>query len=174
MQSSLKKGFQDNIETYGLVSGLWTSTFALGAFFGPSISGILYDRIGFRASTVFVIGLHVILGIILTSFLCCDRTPKLYKEIGSQESLIKRSHESLLSTQIMETSYRSARSSSFYSSTEQTIPIPKMNSLILCSTSLTIKPHHDSMVWQRLEDPTIISENIDYGSIDAPHRNTIS
>lgn len=46
----------DSIETYGLISGLWTSTFALGAFIGPTISGYLYDAIGFRAATIFIIG----------------------------------------------------------------------------------------------------------------------
>lgn len=52
------RGLPNNIETYGLVSGLWTSTFALGAFVGPSVSGALFDSIGFRNSTLFVIGLH--------------------------------------------------------------------------------------------------------------------
>jgi MFS family permease len=37
------------------VSGLWTSTFALGSFVGPSVAGILYDQVGFRYSTLFVI-----------------------------------------------------------------------------------------------------------------------
>lgn len=51
-----KAGLPDSIETYGLISGLWTSTFALGAFIGPSASGALYDSIGFRKSTIFIIG----------------------------------------------------------------------------------------------------------------------
>lgn len=53
-------GFANNLETYGLISGLWTSTFALGAFIGPSIAGILYDVVGFRAATVFVVVLSAI------------------------------------------------------------------------------------------------------------------
>lgn len=55
LRTSIKHGLPDNIETYGLISGLWTSTFALGAFIGPSVSGALYDSIGFRESTIFVI-----------------------------------------------------------------------------------------------------------------------
>lgn len=51
-----KSGMPDGIETYGMISGLWTSTFALGAFIGPSASGALYDTIGFRESTNFIIG----------------------------------------------------------------------------------------------------------------------
>jgi MFS family permease len=53
-------GFPNNLETYGLISGLWTSTFALGAFVGPSIAGILYDSVGFRNGTMFIVVLNVI------------------------------------------------------------------------------------------------------------------
>lgn len=53
-------GFSNNLETYGLISGLWTSTFALGAFIGPSIAGVLYDIVGFGAATLFVIVLSAI------------------------------------------------------------------------------------------------------------------
>lgn len=57
---SRQYGFPNNLETYGLISGLWTSTFALGAFIGPSVAGILMDNIGFRNSTVFIDLLHVV------------------------------------------------------------------------------------------------------------------
>lgn len=53
-------GFSNNLETYGLISGLWTSTFALGAFIGPSIAGVLYDIVGFGYATLFVIVLSAI------------------------------------------------------------------------------------------------------------------
>ena len=33
-KSAIKAGFPDTIDTYGLVSGLWTSVFAFGAFVG--------------------------------------------------------------------------------------------------------------------------------------------
>ena len=36
-------------------SGLWTSVFALGAFVGPTIAGILFDAVGFPLATVFVL-----------------------------------------------------------------------------------------------------------------------
>uniref|UniRef100_A0A182QYW8 Major facilitator superfamily (MFS) profile domain-containing protein n=1 Tax=Anopheles farauti TaxID=69004 RepID=A0A182QYW8_9DIPT len=86
---SIKKGLPDNIETYGLISGLWTSTFAFGAFVGPSVSGFLFDAIGFRASTVFIIGLQLVVGIITILFLFFERSPTPYKELSSEESLIK-------------------------------------------------------------------------------------
>jgi MFS family permease len=53
-------GFPNNLETYGLISGLWTSTFALGAFVGPSIAGILYDSVGFRNGAMFIVLLNVV------------------------------------------------------------------------------------------------------------------
>lgn len=55
LKTSVKHGLPNNIETYGLISGLWTSTFAFGAFVGPSVSGCLFDTVGFRASTLFII-----------------------------------------------------------------------------------------------------------------------
>lgn len=79
----------DNIETYGLISGLWTSTFALGAFIGPSVSGFLFDAIGFRRACIFIVGLLVIVAIILFVFLMFEKSPTPYKEIDGNESLIK-------------------------------------------------------------------------------------
>ena len=35
-KSAIKCGFPDTIDTYGLVSGLWTSVFAFGAFVGKT------------------------------------------------------------------------------------------------------------------------------------------
>lgn len=89
------RGLPNNIETYGLVSGLWTSTFALGAFFGPSVSGLLYDSIGFRKATIFIIALHAIVGAIVLLTLCIERTPSPYKELHPSESIIK-SHDTFL------------------------------------------------------------------------------
>lgn len=82
-------GLPDNIETYGLVSGLWTSTFAFGAFVGPSVSGFLFDAIGFRSSTLFIVVLELIVGSVIVLFICCCKTPTQYKEISSVESLLK-------------------------------------------------------------------------------------
>lgn len=84
-----KAGMPDSIETYGLISGLWTSTFALGAFIGPSVSGALYDTIGFRQSTIFVIGVHLVVALIIALFLICDRTPNSYKELPATEALLR-------------------------------------------------------------------------------------
>jgi len=65
-------GFPDNLSTYGLISGLFTSTFALGAFVGPSVAGVLFDNFGFRDSTVFVIITNIILAMAVVFFLCFE------------------------------------------------------------------------------------------------------
>lgn len=48
-------GLPNDLETYGMVSGLWTSSFALGAFIGPTVSGVLYDKYGFADASLFLI-----------------------------------------------------------------------------------------------------------------------
>lgn len=54
-------GFPNDIHTYGLLSGIWSSSFALGAFLGPSIAGILYDLVGFERGTYCEISIHILL-----------------------------------------------------------------------------------------------------------------
>ena len=54
-KSAVIKGFPDDISTYSLVSSIWTSAFALGAFVGPTASGALYDAVGFEWSTLFTV-----------------------------------------------------------------------------------------------------------------------
>lgn len=73
------------------MSGLWTSTFALGAFIGPFISGLLYDYVGFRKGVIFIISTQLVVAIITAIFMCHQRKmspSKLYKEIDAQEPLI--------------------------------------------------------------------------------------
>lgn len=87
-RDAVANGFPDDIDTYGLVSGMWTSTFALGAFIGPSAAGALFDLIGFPWATVFVVALHLIVGASFSVFMCCSR-----KKPGS--GLYTKIHESL-------------------------------------------------------------------------------
>ncbi|KAL1140370.1 hypothetical protein AAG570_000302, partial [Ranatra chinensis] len=82
LRTSITYGFPNNLETYGLISGLWTSTFALGAFIGPSVAGVLYDNWGFRKGSMFIVLLSAIVGIIVMAFIICSRPKKLYREIG--------------------------------------------------------------------------------------------
>ena len=54
--AAMAHGAPDSIATYSLVSSLWTSSFALGAFVGPTAAGALYDSVGFDWSTLFTVG----------------------------------------------------------------------------------------------------------------------
>ncbi|XP_046393068.1 MFS-type transporter SLC18B1-like [Ischnura elegans] len=60
MASALSGGFPDGISTYSLVSGLWASSFAFGAFAGPSIGGLLFDAVGFRNGSMVVSSMHTL------------------------------------------------------------------------------------------------------------------
>lgn len=80
-------GLPNNIDTYGLVSGLWTSTFALGAFIGPSISGILFDSVGFRQASMFIVGVHLIIGMMVAVFMVFERSKANYVEIKDEKLL---------------------------------------------------------------------------------------
>jgi len=68
--SAIRYGFPDTIDTYGLVSGLWTSVFAFGAFIGPTLGGILYDAVTFRWAIMFIVGLEMCAIILILIFLC--------------------------------------------------------------------------------------------------------
>lgn len=82
LRTSISYGFPNNLETYGLISGLWTSSFALGAFIGPSVAGILLDSIGFQYASMFIVALHLMVGTIAAIFLtCCVFGSKPYTEV---------------------------------------------------------------------------------------------
>nr|CAD7442916.1 unnamed protein product [Timema bartmani] len=91
--------FPDDISTYGLVSGLWASFFALGAFVGPSMAGFLFDLVGFRQATLFVIVVHVIEVVAVTMFVCLERSSgPVVSPIRLTESEEERERESLVNS----------------------------------------------------------------------------
>ena len=49
--AATKHGYPDDIATNSMLSGLWTSSFYLGNFLGPTLAGVLVDSYGFRWST---------------------------------------------------------------------------------------------------------------------------
>eukprot|EP00095_Tigriopus_kingsejongensis_P003951 maker-scaffold79_size400133-snap-gene-1.9 protein:Tk03951 transcript:maker-scaffold79_size400133-snap-gene-1.9-mRNA-1 annotation:"uncharacterized mfs-type transporter" len=71
-KQALAAGFPDTIDTYGLISGLWTSVFALGAFVGPTVAGILFDAIQFPMATLFIIVAQIFVIIFLSCFIGFD------------------------------------------------------------------------------------------------------
>ena len=48
----MAKGFNDDINTYILIAGLWNASFNLGLFVSPTLSGFVVEAIGFRKTTV--------------------------------------------------------------------------------------------------------------------------
>lgn len=96
ISSAVVAGFPDDLTTYGVVSGLWASSFALGAFVGPSVAGVLFDTVGFRQGTYFIIAVHLLVVVGTALFLCCERRPAPRKlkttktaDLGMQASLLR-------------------------------------------------------------------------------------
>ncbi|XP_065163951.1 MFS-type transporter SLC18B1-like [Atheta coriaria] len=163
LRTSIAYGFPNNLETFGLISGLWTSTFALGAFIGPSVSGILYDSIGFRPSSMFVVGVHLVVGFIVGLFLMCTRRSAQYVEMKDDKIGNGDLHagESKSGTISISESIRSIRSVANGISIERSRP-PGMNSLIACNS-------YKSQAWPR-KDANGLSMgpySYSYGTIDA-------
>jgi len=82
-KSALACGFPDTIDTYGLVSGLWTSVFAFGAFLGPVVGGALYSSITFDWAILMIVAMEIVSIFLLISFLLLAifRAPSDWEEI---------------------------------------------------------------------------------------------
>ncbi|XP_023017109.1 MFS-type transporter SLC18B1 [Leptinotarsa decemlineata] len=163
LRTSITHGFPNNLETFGLISGLWTSTFALGAFIGPSISGILFDFIGFRNSTMFVVVLHLFVGVLVTIFLCLAKTRSAYVEIKDEKDLDNSSYVKSLQQNSVTESMNSICSLANGISIEKSRPAG-MNSLIACNS-------YKSQAWPKKEASslTVGPYSYSYGAVN--HRN---
>lgn len=95
-KDAVANGFPDDISTYGLVSGMWTSTFALGAFIGPSAAGALFDWCGFAWATVFVVVLHLVVAVSFAVHMTVRRPPAPSIFAKTHESLAQRDAEKTL------------------------------------------------------------------------------
>ena len=67
-RQAILNGFPDTIDTYGLISGLWTSVFALGAFIGPTLAGIMFDAVGFPWAAMLIVGSQLMVMLLLSVF----------------------------------------------------------------------------------------------------------
>ncbi|XP_072935433.1 MFS-type transporter SLC18B1-like [Epargyreus clarus] len=136
LSTAIANGLPNSIETYGLVSGMWTSTFALGAFIGPTVSGFLFDSIGFRKSTLFIFVLHLVVMVIVLLFLwTCDRTSKMDVSVSAGDllQLDGTLDESVLYGDKFILPPTRPKSRRYGISVERSRP-PAMNSLIACSS----------------------------------------
>ena len=57
--------FPDDMSTYGMISGLFNSSFSLGVFIGQSAAGYLFTQLGFPWASQIVVGLHILLFLVL-------------------------------------------------------------------------------------------------------------
>ena len=90
-RQAILSGFPDTIDTYGLISGLWTSVFALGAFVGPTLAGILFDSVGFPWATMLIIGNQILVMVFISIFLilaCFKRRGRQASSKDEDEALI--------------------------------------------------------------------------------------
>ncbi|XP_019866996.1 MFS-type transporter SLC18B1 [Aethina tumida] len=161
LKTSVAHGFPNNLETYGLISGLWTSTFALGAFIGPSISGILYDNIGFRNASMFIVVTHLLVGFIISLFVICNKRPPTYVELKDEKTANGDVDTGVRTAQNSVTeSMKSIRSVGNGISIEKSRP-PGMNSLIACNS-------YKSQAWPTRDASslTLGPYSYSYGTVD--------
>ena len=93
-KDALAFGLSDDISTYGIVSGHWMSTFALGAFIGPSAAGVLFDLVGFPWASLTVVGLHTLLFLTFSLYLCFSYfTSRKNPEADSEEASLVNSND---------------------------------------------------------------------------------
>jgi len=106
-KSAILAGLPDTIDTYGIVSGLWTSVFALGAFVGPVAGGFLYDAVTFRwAIFMVIIGELLSLATIVAYIVCSlfwKSTSVAYESLDSdtkeeEEEVTSNEHKTYGST----------------------------------------------------------------------------
>jgi len=98
-KSAIASGFPDTIDTYGLISGLWTSVFAFGAFIGPTVGGVLYSAVTFEWAILLVIVMEVISLIFLITFLLCScRSRDPYAELDEESNTVAQERDSYGST----------------------------------------------------------------------------
>jgi MFS family permease len=144
LRTAVSSGFEMSLETYGLISGLWTSVFAFGAFVGPSISGFLFDIMGFRKSILFIISIHAVVAVIFILYTMCSNSMQktTYKELSNDERLIGKSTNSL---------HKSSRSrvGSVGSSHHISVPMSINNNMAIASSYS--KANH----WQRMEESNV-------------------
>ena len=87
--AAVAAGLPDSLEIQSVVSGLFTSAFALGNFCGPTISGILYDAIGFNYNCLV---LQIIIITVFISNLCShllNNTTKILATKGTENQRIE-------------------------------------------------------------------------------------
>ena len=79
--------FPEDVQTYSLVSSLWTASFAIGSFLGTSLAGPLFDNIGWAWSCTVVQGL---IAIVLAFSVAATRVVRRRKQKEEVKSKLQR------------------------------------------------------------------------------------
>ncbi|XP_053205564.1 MFS-type transporter SLC18B1-like [Panonychus citri] len=61
-----RRGFLENIETYGLITSTFLSCTSVGFALGPSLGGIVMEASGTQVTTLLIVGTNVFMAILLT------------------------------------------------------------------------------------------------------------
>ncbi|TRY80689.1 hypothetical protein TCAL_09016 [Tigriopus californicus] len=61
---AMKRGYNDDLPTYLILSGLWSTSFYFGNFAGPTVGGFLVETLDFRGSTIVYLALYVIMAMV--------------------------------------------------------------------------------------------------------------
>uniref|UniRef100_A0A8D8SSK7 MFS-type transporter SLC18B1 n=1 Tax=Cacopsylla melanoneura TaxID=428564 RepID=A0A8D8SSK7_9HEMI len=164
LRTTIQYGFPNNLETYGLISGLWTSTFAFGAFVGPSVAGVLYELTGFRNATIFIIVCSLLVGVFVAIFLIVTKSSGKYREVPSEaEPIINRHLEPAAGGggSTAHSTFNISSAKLFGSSTSLNLDRPPgMSGIIPCSSY-----KNRLGTWNRKESEYIFSgQSASYGS----------
>ena len=54
-----RRGFKNDVSTYGLVSAMFFTSCSIGAFIGPSMGGFLLETLEYRRATYLIFGIDV-------------------------------------------------------------------------------------------------------------------
>ncbi|XP_043923088.1 MFS-type transporter SLC18B1-like [Protopterus annectens] len=82
--SAKNHGFEDNLRTLGLVSGLFTSLWSLGNVIGPTIAGILSDVAGYKWAFAIEGSLLFLVAIIMILFHLCSHKSRNRSPVPNQ------------------------------------------------------------------------------------------
>ena len=106
----IENGFPNDLSTYGLVSGIWNSSFAFGCFIGPSLGGVLFDSIGFGWCTFMISLLHMILVLTALFYLCCCTKRRNSSYIPIESSYCETANEKVSIVSRRDSTYGSGSS----------------------------------------------------------------
>uniref|UniRef100_A0A0K0F9X2 MFS-type transporter SLC18B1 (inferred by orthology to a human protein) n=1 Tax=Strongyloides venezuelensis TaxID=75913 RepID=A0A0K0F9X2_STRVS len=82
-----EKGYEDNFQTYGCVSGIFQSAFALGGFLGPTIGGFSAEWFGFNWTVALIGFANGIFLIILFIYILLPKVKKNMDELEKIEDI---------------------------------------------------------------------------------------